>query len=119
MVANLGRARCRAFGPLRRPLEMRRGRTRLFFFSLVGAVHLTERASAHGLEGEQGIMGAGVRRWKMFWVEVHLELRAAANVMPNKSRELVSGILVGDGTPALHVQCLKACLGTSQLLGAL
>lgn len=111
---------CRAFGPLTRPLGMRRGRGRLLFFSLaMSVVHLTEPASARGLEGKQGIVSAGMRRWEMFWVEVHLVLRAAENVMPDESHELVHGSLVWDGTSALHVRDLKARLETGQLLGTL
>ena len=85
----------------------------------IGVVHLTERTSVHGLEGEQGIVSARVRRWEVFRVEDHLELRAAAEVRPNEARELVDGSLVCGRTSALHVRDLEARLGTGQLLGAL
>lgn len=52
-------------------------------------VHLAKRTGVHGLEGEQGIVGARVRRWEVFRVEDHLELRASKEVRPDKPHELV------------------------------
>ena len=37
-------------------------------------VHLAKCASAHSLEGEEGIVGARVCRWEVFRVEDRLEL---------------------------------------------
>lgn len=85
----------------------------------MGMVHLTERAGARGLEGEQGIVRTRVCRWEMIRVEDYLEMRAAANVIPENSHELVHGSLGWEGTSALHVRNLEARLGTSQLLGVL
>jgi hypothetical protein len=82
-------------------------------------VHLTECTSAHGLEGKQGIVGARVRRWEVFRVEDHLEVRAAAEIRSDEPGELVDGSLVGDRTSALHVRDLETRLGTGQLLCAL
>ena len=102
---------CRAFKLPTHPFKTWRGRWRLLCFSLaIGVVHLTKRASTHSLEGEQGIVCAGVRRRKVFRMEVHLQLRAATNTISAESHKLVHRSLVWDGTSALHVRDLKACL---------
>ena len=97
---------CQAFGFLVHALALWRGRSRLrsLCSSLaVGMVHLAERASAYGLEGEQGIVGAGVRRWEVFGMEVHLQLRAAPDAVAEESHKPVHRGLVWGGTSTLHV----------------
>lgn len=57
-----------------------------------------------------------MRRREVFRVEDHLELRAATEVRPDEPYELLDRSYVLDGTSALHVRDLEACLGTGRLL---